>query len=462
MNPPNIIFILADDHAAAAISCYSRRLIETPHLDRLAQEGARFDRCFCTNSICTPSRATLLTGKYPHVHGAITFNPPHPIHATFPQILRRHDYHTALIGKWHLFAEPVGFDYWNVLPGQGLYFNPEFVEMGRPRRISGYVTDILTDLSIDHLRRRPRDRPFCLLLHHKAPHDPWTTDARHAGLFAGSDLPEPPTLFDDYAGRAHAIRDTAQRIGSPHPSHTLYAAETGHIRDPRERLRAQYQIYIKSYLRVVASIDDNLGRLLAFLDTEGLSRDTLVIYTSDQGFFLGEHGWYDKRFMYEESLRMPLLMRLPGAIPAGITRNEMILNTDFAPTLLDYAGIPIPADLQGRSFRPLIEGHTPPDWRTSLYYRYYFSQMNTPAHWGLRTLRHKLINYHDSGEWELYDLQTDPLEMNNLYGRPEVAELTAALHAELELRREQAGDRESAADGRRRAEALLLKGHPDY
>ena len=453
--PPNIIYVMSDDHAAHAMSCYASRVNRTPNLDRVANDGMRLDNCFCTNSICTPSRATILTGKYSHINGSVTFNAPDPTHVTFPQLLRNAGYYTAMIGKWHLNVEPTGFDFWSVLPGQGVYFDPAFVEMGRRRIYPGYVTDIITDLALDVLENRPPDQPFCLLYHHKAPHDPWRTDEKHAALFEGEQLPEPPTLFDDYATRAEAVKRSTQRIGSGSPGHTLYEAETGHITDPDERMRAQYQLYMKSYLRCLASIDDNFGRLLDYLDDNDLTENTIVIYTSDQGFFLGDHGWYDKRFMYEESLRMPFVIRYPGVIAPGSIDQHLILNTDFAPTFLDYAGVPVPQDMQGRSFRPLLEGREELDWRRVMYYRYYFSHFDTPAHWGVRTLRHKLIYYHDSDEWELYDLQADSLELKNIYDDPDQQDVVAELKAELSRLRDELGDTDSAEQGNARTRRLL-------
>jgi arylsulfatase A-like enzyme len=459
---PNILFIMSDDHAAHAMSCYGSRVNRTPNMDRIAEEGALLSNCFCTNSICTPSRATILTGKYPHINGAITFNAPDPVHPTFPQILRREGYYTAMIGKWHLDAEPAGFDYWSVLPGQGKYFDPHFVEMGRHIVKKGYVTDITTDMALDVLRDRPKDRPFCLLCHHKAPHDPWQTDEKHAHLFEDQEIPEPSNLFDDYVTRATAIQSSTQIIGSRDPGHTLYEKETGHIEDPVERRKVQYQIYMKSYLRCVASIDDNVGRVLDFLDESGLTQNTIMVYTSDQGFFLGEHGWYDKRFMYEESLRMPFIVRYPEAIHPGTLCDDLVVNIDFAPTLLEYAGIRVPEDMQGSSIVPLLQGTKVPDWRQSMYYRYYYSHFNTPAHWGIRTLEHKLIYYHDSEEWELYDLRNDPMEMANLFGNPEHRELVRSMQDELVRLREQFGDRETAEQGNERARFLLGRKHPYY
>ena len=452
---PNILYIMSDDHASMAMSCYGSYRNHTPNMDRIAAEGIRLDNCFCTNSICTPSRASILTGQYAHVNGAITFNPPSPSSVTFPQLLRDSGYFTAMIGKWHLGCEPTGFDRWAVLPGQGKYHDPDFVDQGVRKTIEGYVTDIITDLTIETLENRPKDRPFCVLCHHKAPHDMWLSDEKHSSLFEGETLPEPPSLFDDYHGKARAVLESTQVIGSADPGHTVFPDETGHITDPVERRRAQYQEYMKRYLRCVASIDDNVGRLLDYMDSAKLTDDTLVIYTSDQGFFLGEHGWYDKRFMYEESLRMPFVARLPGRIDPGSIDDHIILNTDFAATFLDYAGIETAPGMQSESFRSILEGDDPADWRETMYYRYYKSHFNTPSNWGVRTKRHKLICYHESGEYELYDMIEDPAEMTNLYADPGYAGIREHLEAELLRLREELGDHEGGTEGEERCLRLL-------
>jgi arylsulfatase A-like enzyme len=460
MPKPNILFILSDDHAAHAMSCYGSRVNRTPQMDRIADGGAILTNCFCTNSICTPSRASILTGKYPHVNGSITFNAPDPAHATFPQILRREGYFTSMIGKWHLQCEPTGFDYWNILPGQGRYFDPTFIEMGRMTVREGYVTDVTTDIALDVLENRPDDQPFCMLLHHKAPHDPWEFDDKHAQLFEDGDIPEPENFFDDFETRSEAIRQSTQVIGSERPGQTLYEEETGHIQDPLERRKAQYQIYMKSYLRCVASMDDNIGRVLDYLDESGQADNTIVIYSCDQGFFLGEHGWYDKRFMYEESLRMPFVIRYPKAIDPGTRVEEMILNIDFAPTLLRMAGVDVPEDMQGSDATDLLRDKEISGWRNSMYYRYYYSHFNTPAHWGIRTLDHKLIYYHDSDEWELYDLREDAMEMRNRIDDPEMQETLSHLKAELVRLKEEFDDPESAEEGNARARRVLGNKNP--
>jgi arylsulfatase A-like enzyme len=456
---PNIIFIMSDDHAASAISAYGGFLAEvapTPNIDRLAKEGIRFDNCFCTNSICTPSRAAILTGKYSHKNGVKTLDDIFDgSQQTFPKLLQRAGYYTGVVGKWHLKTEPTGFNYYNVLPGQGDYFDPILKEKGKPWRDGyegevmhkGYVTDVITDLALDFLEKRPRDRPFCLLYHHKAPHDEWGYDAKHSQLFNDVEIPEPANLFDSHTHRGIAIKRCTQKIGR---NHTLYEDETNHL-SGRERKKKQYQIYIKSYLRCVASVDDNVGRVLDYLDESGLTENTIVVYTSDQGFFLGEHGLYDKRFMYEESLRMPLLVRYPRVIEPKSVSDSIVLNVDFAETFLDYAGLSMPPDMQGRSLRPLLGG-APKDWRSSMYYRYWMhrAHFNVAAHFGVRTKSHKLIYYYGlpidakgarprptRPEWELFDLEKDPMEMNNVYGKPAYAHIVEKLKNELlRLRKE--------------------------
>ena len=494
---PNIIFIFSDDHAAPAISAYESFLsgsINTPNLDRLADEGMRFDNCFCTNSICTPSRAVVLTGKYSHKNGALTLDVAFDgSQQTFPKLLQKAGYYTAMIGKWHLRTEPTGFDYYNVLPGQGAYFNPKMKESTQPwkpgweggKRHEGYVTDIITDVALDTLKNRPKDKPFCMIYQHKAPHDMWEYDEKHAHLYKDIDLPEPDNLYDDYKNRGEAIKRSTQKLGMGEGLYILMreqyreefddltkrlgdsgegevAEAVGEILkdlSPKELISQSYQTYIKSYLRCVASIDDNLGRALKYLDEEGLTEDTIVIYTSDQGFFLGEHSLFDKRFMYEESLRMPFLVRYPREIKAESVNKDIITNCDFAETFLDYAGLPIPDDMQGRSLRPLFQGNTPGDWPQSMYYRYWMHRphYNVSAHYGVRTHRHKLIYYYGLGlgapgaldeplppEWELFDLIEDPSEMNNVYNDPAYADTVKELKAELLRLKEQLEDTDDA------------------
>jgi len=455
---PNILFIMSDDHAAPAISCYGGKLNKTPNIDRIANEGIRFNNCFCTNSICTPSRATILTGKYSHKNGCLTLSDRFDgTQQTFPKLLQKAGYYTAMIGKWHLKTEPTGFDYWNVLPGQGKYFNPVMIEMGERKAHTGYVTDIITNFALDFLRDRPADKPFCLLYHHKAPHDEWEYDPKYADLYKDVSISEPETLFDDYKNRGEAIKRATQKIGM---RHTKFEEETRHLKG-WVRKAQQYQIYMKKYLRCVASIDDNIGRVLNYLDESGLTEDTIVIYTSDQGFFLGEHGLYDKRFMYEESLRVPFVARYPREIKADSVNDDIVVNVDFAETFLDYAGVRTPKDMQGCSLRPLLKGRTPKDWRKSMYYRYWMhgAHFNVAAHFGVRTERYKLIYYYGqplnargakkretAPEWELFDLRNDPMEMNNVYGHPAYRGVVKKLKAELvRLRRELEDDEDDIA-----------------
>jgi arylsulfatase A-like enzyme len=444
---PNILYIMADDHAAHAISAYSGRINQTPNLDHLAQEGMRLDACFCVNSICTPSRACILTGKYSHKNGVPVFNRFDGSQPTLAKYLHAAGYHTGIIGKWHLGSDPTGFDRWTILPGQGVYHNPDFIEAAGRRQIEGYVTDIITDLSIDFLKNRPKDKPFFLMCHHKAPHRPWDPDDKHFTLYDDGDIPEPKTLRDDYATRSDAAHEATMRVGSDLNRRDLKAVPPPGLRGD-DLLKWKYQRFIKDYLRCVASIDDNVGRLLDFLDKEGLSKNTVVIYTSDQGFFLGDHGWFDKRFMYEQSIRMPFLIRWPGVIKAGSTQAAMALNIDFAPTLLEIAGLSVPADMQGRSFLPLLKGQRPADWRTSWYYRYYHDpgDHNTRAHYGVRTETHKLIYFWKKDQWECYDLVHDPDELHNLAGDPAYADLVAKLKAELYRLKKEVQDNDEFAE----------------
>ncbi len=459
---PNIVFIMSDDHAAHAMSCYGSRINRTPQLDRIAEGGMRFDNCFCTNSICTPSRASILTGTYNHVNQVTTLATHMDNQLwTFPKELQASGYQTAIFGKWHLGTGPAhcptGFDDWAVLPGQGLYHNPEFIfpdpNGGEQRTVRGYVTDLITDMSLDWLKRRDPNRPFCLLYHHKAPHREWEPDEKHAHLYLNEEIPEPPTLLDDYAGRTAAAA-AKMRVGVDMNAQDLKCHINHELPEPELRKWA-YQRYIKDYLRVIASIDDNVGRVLDWLDAEGLADDTVVIYTSDQGFFLGDHGWYDKRFMYEESLRMPFIIRYPRRIAPGSVNSDIVLNVDFAPLFLELAGLPVPAEIQGRSFLPLLEGQTPADWREAMYYRYWMhkSHHNVYAHYGLRTKTHKLIYYYNDAlgqegavdecydpEWELYDLEKDRYELHNIHADPAYAEVERQLKDQLHALQAEVGD----------------------
>jgi arylsulfatase A-like enzyme len=393
---PNILYIMSDDHAAHAISAYGSKVNQTPNLDRIAREGVRLDNCFCTNSICTPSRAVILTGQYSHVTGVKTLQDPlEPERQNVAKLLQGGGYSTAMIGKWHLHKDPSGFDYWNILPGQGLYHDPVFLSMGDKKKHQGYATDLITDFSLDWLKRRPKDKPFFLMCHHKAPHRPWQPAPKYAHLFDDKQIPEPDNLFDDYSNRSRAARDATMRVGE-HMNKTDLKTDIPSNLKGNELRRWAYQIYMKDYLRCIASVDDGVGRLLDYLREDSLEQDTIVIYTSDQGFFLGDHGWFDKRFIYEESLRMPFLMRYPRELRRGSVNRDMILNLDFAELFLDYAGLRSPGDMQGRSFRANLRRQTPKDWRQSMYYRYWMhlADHGVAAHYGVRTHTHKLAYYY--------------------------------------------------------------------
>lgn len=484
---PNILFVMSDDHAVPALSAYGGDLISTPHLDRLAREGARFNAAYVTNSICTPSRAVVLTGKHSHKNGVLTLLDSFDgSQQTVAKLLQAAGYHTGMVGKWHLKTEPTGFNEYAVLPGQGLYYDPFMRHTGEwpeQRRYEGYVTDVITDHALEFLRNRPQDKPFFLMYHHKAPHDVFVPKREHAHLFADP-IPEPPTLHEDVSDRI-ALRETVEKIGHRHTSYGVpewrwfltrvrYQPEeiSGWERDlaglTGDSLRkAQYQIYMRRYLQCVHSIDENMGRVLEFLDQQGLARNTLVIYTSDQGFFLGEHGLYDKRFMYEPAFRIPLLLRWPEAVPAGGAPEELVQNLDFAPTILDAAGVRVPEDMQGKSFMPVAKGEVPGGWRDAIYYRYWMNRghFNIPGHLGLRTKRYKLIYFYDSDRgpdgrtlvngarpnvrdpfWEFYDLAEDPHEVNNLYGDSQYSDRIRRLKLRLGALRKQYGDNRDGLD----------------
>ncbi len=444
---PNILYIMADDHASHAISAYGSRVNSTPNIDRIARQGVRLDNCFCTNSICTPSRGVILTGQYSHITGVKTLNDPlDPARQNVAKLLQAGGYSTAMIGKWHLHKDPSGFDYWNILPGQGAYFDPAMIENGDKRKYTGYTTDLIADHSLAWLQRRPKNKPFFLMCHHKAPHRNWQPAPKYAHLFDGQTIPEPANLFDDYSHRSQAARLAAMRVGE-HMTKSDVKVDIPPDLKGNDLRRWAYQYYMKDYLRCIQSVDDNVGRMLDYLKAEDLEKDTIVIYTSDQGFFLGDHGWFDKRFMYEESLRMPFLMQYPRELKPGAVNKDITLNLDFAELFLDYAGQPIPADMQGRSFRQNLTGQTPKDWRQSMYYRYWMHMSNdhkVPGHYGVRTRTHKLIFYYGKAlgntgtspvdtppEWELFDLVKDPGEMRSVYGEPAYAKVTATLKQEL-------------------------------
>jgi len=467
---PNILFIFSDDHAEHAISAYGSRVNTTPNLDRLAAAGARFTNSFVTNSICTPSRATLLTGQYSHRNGVPVFNRFDGTRDHVARRLQAAGYHTGMIGKWHLGSDPTGFDRWIVLPGQGVYHDPAFLVPGGGRlTIKGHTTDITGDLGVEFLRTRPADRPFFLMLHHKAPHREWSPDERNKARFRNAVIPEPATLWDDYATRPAALpenrqtvaRDLTRRdlkleppVGLDGKARNAWLAVKpdvvevdGRVLAGTELVQWKYQRYMQDYLACVQGVDDNVGKVLDELDRTGLADNTVVFYSADNGWYLGDLGLYDKRFMYEPGLRVPLIVRGPGVV-AGSTPGGLVANIDLAPTFLDLAGLPVPEWMQGRSLVPLLGGETPPDWRTSVYYRYYHDpgHHDTRAHYGVRTARHKLIHYWTKDAWELFDLTADPTEQHNLLfdpaeaARPEVAGLFAELRAELARLQAQYGD----------------------
>ena len=466
--PPNILFIFTDDHASHAMSCYGSKINETPNLDRIARGGMLFRNCFCTNSICGPSRAVILTGKHSHLNGfrqnGDRFDGSQQ---TFPKLLQAAGYQTAVIGKWHLETDPTGFDYWEILYGQGPYYNPPMNRMGKRIRHTGYTTEIITDRALDWLQNgRDSAKPFLLMYQHKAPHRDWEPGPDYLTMYDDVTIPEPDNLFDDYSGRGTAAKTQEMTVArdlndrdlklTPPPNLTpeqleqwnaAYEPKNEAFREAnlsgKELVRWKYQRYIKDYLRSVAAVDDNVGRVLDYLDESGLADNTVVVYSSDQGFYLGDHGWFDKRFMYEESLRMPLLVRWPGVVEAGSENTDLVQNLDFAETFLEIAGVPVPADVQGRSLVPLLKGDTQDDWRDSIYYHYYeFDGDRRTAHMvrrhnGVRTDRYKLIHFYNLGEWELYDLERDPREMQSVYGDPDYADVVRDLKAELERLQQQ-------------------------
>jgi arylsulfatase A-like enzyme len=465
---PNIIFIMTDDHASHAMSCYGSKINKTPNLDRIANEGIRFDNSFCTNSICAPCRAVILTGKYSHLNGVIDNSKKFDgSQQTFPKLLQKVGYQTAMIGKWHLKTDPTGFDYWNVLPGQGAYYNPAMKEMGRQKKYTGYTTDIITDHALKWLKGLKPGEPFCLMYQHKAPHRRWEPGPKHLTMYDDVTIPEPDNLFDDYSNRGRAAKEQDMSIAKTMTENDLKLTPANKNLTPEQKrlweaaygpkneafkkanlqgkdlVRWKYQRYIKDYLRCIASVDDNVGRVLDYLDESGLAENTVVFYTSDQGFYLGDHGWFDKRFMYEESLRMPLLVRYPGEVKSGSVSDDIVMNLDFGATFLDFAGVPVPADMQGESIRKVLQGKTPGDWRKSMYYHYYEypGAHSVKRHYGVRTGRYKLIHFYDDiDEWELYDLKKDPKEMKNVFGDPAYAETIKELKVELKQLREKYKD----------------------
>lgn len=477
---PNIIYIMSDDHAYQAISAYGHGLNKTPNIDRLAEEGVIFTRACVTNSICAPSRAVMLTGKHSFVNGKVdNMFPFNWDQDNFPKRLQKAGYQTAMIGKIHLDGLPQGFDYSMVLPGQGQYYNPDFLINGVKQRIPGYCTEITTEYALKWLSEmRDKTKPFCLLYHQKAPHRNWLPAPKYLNLYDDTTFIPPATYYDDYAGRGTAAKTQEMKIDGhgiwghdfklivdPKGDTTEFVRDLKRM-DPEQRanwmsayenenqefLKAKltgkalaewkYNRYIKDYLRTIKSVDDGVGELLDYLDKNGLAENTIVVYTSDQGFYLGEHGWFDKRFMYEESFRTPLLIRYPKEIKAGTTINKLVQNLDFAPTFLDYAGVTIPSDIQGESFRKLVSGETG-EWRDAVYYTYYEypSVHMVKRHYGIATERYKLMHfYYDVDEWEMYDLETDPSEMKSVYNDPAYAEVQKMMHGRLTELRTKYGD----------------------
>lgn len=493
---PNIIFIMSDDHAYQAISAYDNKLIETPNIDRLAKEGMLFANASVTNSICAPSRATILTGKHTHINGKIdNYFPFDTTQVTFPQIFKKNGYKTAMFGKLHFGNNPKGVDEFMILPGQGNYINPDFiVTNGDTIRKQGYVTDIITDVSLDWLKKEAdNDKPFMMMYLHKAPHRPWWPRADKFKEFSQKTFPEPETLFDDYKNRGTAAKTAEMNLFQhmmyshdskirpetlakmegkvlpvikefPNSFYGPYNRATPEQKvqyDPvldsindffyenwpkmtdEEKMQWKYQRYMQDYLGSISSVDDNVGRLLDYLDESGLAENTIVIYTSDQGFYLGEHGWFDKRFVYDESFKTPLLVRWPGVVKPGTVENEMVQNLDYAQTMLAAAGIQPPNDMQGESLIPLLKGKKE-DWtRDAVYYHYY----EYPAvhmvkrHYGIVNKEFKLVHfYYDVDEWELYDRLNDPNEMNNVYTDPAYADTVKKLKKELKEMRKKYKD----------------------
>ncbi len=472
---------MSDDHGANAISAYKSRLssvFKTPNLDRIAEEGALFTNSYCTNAICTPSRASILTGQYSHTNGVRTLDDTLDIDAiTYPKVMKENGYQTAVIGKWHVHSEPQGFDHYEVLPCQGYYFNPYFLdstydwsklnkyEHNIGKQHEGYVTDIITDKCVNWLENREKDKPFMLMCHHKAPHDDFEYHPRYENLFDHIEIPEPDSLWEEKDHRSIGSREygttvserNSRRNAVMHMSQPDYV--TGQLNitglDAKGRTKAAYQKYLKDYLRVVKGIDDNVGRLLDYLDKEGLSDNTIVIYTSDQGMFLGEHDYIDKRWIYEEALQMPLLIRFPKEIKPGTEVNEVVSNVDFAPTLLDYTGLEKVGQMQGSSFRALAKGEMLEDWPNQVYYRYWMhmAHHDNPAHYGIRTKDYKLIFFYGlpldaQGAlpdptpygFELYDLNKDPNELKNVYEDPVYKNVVKQLKQQLENLKKQLGD----------------------
>ncbi len=470
---PNVIVIVADDHAYQAISAYGSKLIKTPNIDKIAKDGMLMRHAAVTNSVCSPSRAVLLTGKYSHMNGmkdnGTYFN---GAQQTLPKIYKENGYNTAIVGKWHLFSTPIGFDYWNILPDQGNYYNPKFLKNGKDTVYKGYVTDVITDMAVNWIEEN-KEKPFFLMLHHKAPHRNVMPPLKYLDKFNDRKFPLPANFDDDYAAReALKIQKVTMkehldiRYDSKIPCDTCpvvqindwapaeyqreierlnpterriwdaaYAKEYAQFKQLKSKdgiVKFQFQRYMEDYLRVVNSLDDNIGRVLKYLRDSGLEKNTIVVYLSDQGFFLGEHGLYDKRFMYEESFRTPMMIRYPNGFKGGQKTDNYVLNLDIAPTLLSLSNIKIPADMQGESMKTLLTTGKDDNWRKSIYYHYYEKSFGLTRHFGVRTKRYKLIRFYDPiKSWELYDLEKDPKEMQNRYEDPVYQSVVADLKIQL-------------------------------
>ena len=488
---PNVLFVFTDDHAPHAIGAYDgwlKSVNPTPNIDKLAAQGMLFENSFCTNSICGPSRAVIQTGKHSHKNGFMnngnTFDWNQQ---TFPKLLQKAGYQTAIYGKSHLRGNPKGYDDWAVLPGQGLYYNPDMIFPDGRRRIDGYCTDVVTDLAVDWLKNKRKDgKPFMLMVQHKAPHRNWMPALRHLDLYADKDLPVPPTLFDKWEDNAPPARHQELEIDRHMDlNYDLFVDLTPDFNQPpsqkrqdrsawhnmkrmseeqlkawraaygprdeafhkakltgKELVRWKYQRYAKNYLRSVKGVDESLGRLQGVLNELKLDDNTVVIYCSDQGFYIGDHGWYDKRWMYDESLKMPFILKWPGVVKPGSRDKHLVQNLDYASTFLEMAGAPIPEDLQGKSLIPLLKGEKPKNWRKAIYYHYYEypSVHMVPRHYGIRTVRHKLMRFYQFDEWEFYDLKKDPDELQNLYGQPAQAKSIKRMKAQLEKLRKRYED----------------------
>lgn len=488
----NIIYIMCDDHSYQTISAYDNRYIETPNIDRIAEMGATFTRSYVANSLSGPSRACMITGKHSFANGFLdnetTFDGDQQ---TFPKLLQQAGYQTAMVGKWHLVSRPQGFDFWKILNGQGEYYNPNILSATDTVKMTGYATDVITDIALDWIDGRDKEKPFCLLLHHKAPHRSWEPDIQDLELFSDTDFPLPDNFYDDYEGRTAAglsemsiaedmgltrdLKIKPEVIGEPaRPRMGMFrdrytpeqrAAWNAHYdrvneefakADPQgeELVQWKFNQYMRDYLRCITSVDRNVGRVLDYLEENNLMDNTVIVYTSDQGFYMGEHGWFDKRFMYEESMRTPMLVYYPGGVKGEV--DHLVQNIDHAATFLEVAGVEVPSDIHGESLLPIYKGKNPKKWRDALYYHYYEfpSEHAVRKHFGIRTDRYKLIRFYwderdekkidrawglkdremalqQVNEWELYDLQEDPGEMNNIYGQPGTEELTATLKAKL-------------------------------